>query len=295
MPFDPLHRKSFSGLAFRPEITQGAILSGLKLPRYEVGSHFGFLITARCDLAHVRTDTVNFLPIISLDNWLSFDCPISIILSRLLNLEDELAGTFNSISPAIRDMVNQDWIKGYELFVRDDAGVQQALKDKLRSRVEEYAQLTDILENKSDSPTEIATAYAEISKFRELIDRSKQKKITALLENKILDAHFLPVLHPSEKLTNGPGYVVMFRQIISLPGKLLEILKRGVDSEDSVSLPLRAQASQAITFPAEIISNIKSPYVEFILQRFAHVFGRIGVSDCSEQYKKWLLNTHSEG
>lgn len=294
MPFDPLQRRTPSGLAPRHDLTQGALVSGLRLPRYGSGSYSGFLITARCDLAHVRTDTVNLLPIVPLAEWIRFDGCIVILLARLLALDSRIDEIAETLPPALRSIIGSDWKVGYDLFIADSPDIPANTKQRLRACVEEYDALHRILNASGDSPSAIANAIATDPVFRDLVARETPKKISALLENKILDAHFLPVIRPNEPLANGPGYVILFRQILAIPGALLPALKAGLASPDDLSEPLRAPAAQSLVFPAELVANVTSPYVEHILQKFSNVFARVGVTDCSKRYRDWLVTTACE-
>ena len=269
------------------------MVSGLQLPRYGAGSYYGFLITARCDLAHVRTDTVNLLPIVPLTEWLKFDACIVILLARLLALEGELTELAEGLSPALPSMIGGDWKVGYELFVRPESSFDISVKSKFSSRAEEHESLRDVLMISSESPKRIASALSSCESFRRLVERERSKRVLALLENKILDAHFLPVVQPSEQLNSGNGYVVLFRQVLSLPGRLLEVLRDGAAGVEDIPDSLRQQAESNLTFPSGVVANVASPHVEHILQRFANVFGRVGVADCSKRYKDWLVKTTS--
>lgn len=293
MPFDPLRRKTAAGLAAPPEVTQGALIGGLRLPRYGDGSYYGFLITARCDLAHVRTDTVNALPVVPLREWLMFDGCISAVFSRLLNLESRLEELGESLPGPLGDLVRQDWAAGYGLFVVDNADVDKDLKERIRAALEEYTEFRGVLAS-CDSPQGVVKALASSIRFRELIERDREKKIAALIENRVLDAHFLPIVRNNEPLSEGPGYVIMFRQILSIPGLLLDPIKHGLRDFDGVPETLRAQAREHLVCPCEIVGNVASPHVEHVLQRFSNVFGRVGVADSSKRYREWLIKTTSE-
>lgn len=295
MPFDPLLRRTAAGLAPRPELTQGALVTGVRLPRYGSGSYFGFLITARCDLAHVRTDTVNLLPIVPLAEWLMFDGCIVILLARVLTLESRLAELAEALSPALRGLIGNEWKAGYELFIAADSTIDSGTKDKFHSALDEFSELSKVLQTKTESPSAVKHALATSKNFQSLVERERPKRIVSLIENKILDAHFLPVVRPSELLGEGPGYVILFRQILSFPGNLLEPLRLGVRSLDDLPDAIRTQAAENLTCPSEIVANVKSPHVEQILQRFANVFDRVGVVDCSKRYREWLVKKTCDG
>jgi len=218
-----------------------------------------------------------------------------ILLARLLALESRLEEIAETLAPGLRAMLVSDWKVGYDLFIEQNPEVDKSTKEKLRVCVDEFAVLSQLLQESSDSPAAIASALETCLSFRQLVERERPKKIAALIENKVLDAHFLPVIRPSESLGEGPGYVILFRQILALPGNLLAYLKDGLTSVDELPVPLKTLADQALECPSEIAANVASPHVEHILQRFATVFGRVGVADCSKRYREWLVNTVCEG
>jgi len=288
--FDPLRRRTPAGHVFRPLVTQGALVSGLRLPRYGSGSYFGFLITARCDLAHIRTDTVNLLPIVPVREWLDFDGAILILLGRLLTLEEKFADACAKLPEGLQSLIKDDWSEGFELFVKENADVDKQAKVQLEQIIEEASLLRQVLPTCAQGPAAIARASASYPAFQKLLQRERQKKLQALLENKISDCHFLPVVRTNESLSEAPGYVILFRQILSVSGTLLDPLSSGIAAIDALHPDLRAHAEEVLAPPSELLANVQSPHVESILQRFANLFARVGVEDSSEKYKSWLAN-----
>lgn len=267
---------------------------GLKVPRYGQGRYGGFLITARCDLAHVRTDTVNVLPVVPLVEWIMFDGCIGILLSRILALEARLEELIEGLDPSLKSLIGADWIPGYEQFIAPNTSWNPVEREKIRQAVEEYSELQAVLGSSCGRPVELKTALAKYPRFRKLIERERPKRLAALVENKVLDAHFLPVIRPEEELHKGPGYVVLFRQIATISGSLLDPLRRGIAAIEELPEPVRPSAARAILCPAEIVGNVASPHVEHVLQRFANVFGRVGVTNCTPQYRNWIVEQTCE-
>ncbi|MDP3178422.1 MAG: hypothetical protein Q8M76_11000 [Spirochaetaceae bacterium] len=293
MPFDPLVRQSSNGRAHRPELTQGAVVEGIRLPRYGSGSYRAILITARCDLAHVRTDTINLLPVVPLSEWIQYDGCIAITLSRILSLEGKIRDQLAKLPAELTSLMADDWLEGYRLFVEDSEDVHRDVKSKLRPLLEERAGLVEGLRSNAESPAKMQELLSANAHAGKIFKDSAVKKVTELMENKVLDAHFLPVIRPEERLSDGAGYVVLFRQIIALPGRLVVQLANGIASEGDVAGDLAQQARQLITFPAGVVANVCSPHVEHIMQRFSNVFGRIGVQDCSSSYKERIAGQYA--
>lgn len=285
VPVDPLVRR----MSPRAELTQGAVLLGLRLPRYgATGACGAFLLTARCDLAHVRTDTVNALPIVPLRDWLRFDASISALMARLLALRDKVQKQLQAVDGEFYDLLASDLVGGARSFVMTNESVPLGTKNRLSEILDEYGALQSILENHAGSAEALGRARASDERCARALSNLTQS-VERLVQHKLLDAHFLPVIRPEEPLHDAPGYVILFRQVIALPGRLVvELHQRGFGELDDVPLDLRAQARDLLTFPAGVVGNIASPHVEHILQRFANVFQRIGVDDHSAAFQAKL-------
>ena len=293
MSFDPLQRHDANGLAIQPYLTQGAVLDGIALPRYGQGRYAAVVITARCDVAHVRTDTLNVLPVLPISHWLRYDGRVVSAFGKLLAFEKTVSDLVRKLPTGLQDLMTGDWPESYASFVAPNQDVAPELKNKLKSAVEGHARLRNLLENGCASPSSLVTALSSDAELSAIIESTMKKKVPDLLENKVIEAHFLPVIRPEEPVDEGPGYVVAFRQILAFPGRLLDLMTKGFDSLDDVPPELKPVADQLLVFPAGIISNLASPHVEHLMQRFSTLFGRIGVDDCSDQYKSWVVEACS--
>lgn len=293
MPFDPLVRQTSNGRVHRPELTQGAVAEGIRLPRYGAGPYRAILITARCDLAHVRTDTINLLPVVPLSEWIQYDGCIAIVLSRILSVEGKIREQMAKLPAELSSLLSDDWLESYDTFIEGNEDVSRDTKNKLRPLLQERASLVEGLRSYAESPAKLRELVSTNAYVGKSFKDSASKKVVELMENKVLDAHFLPVIRPEERLREGTGHVVLFRQIIALPGRLVAHLANGIASEGDVSGDLVPLAQQFLTFPAGLAANICSPHVEHIMQRFSNVFGRIGVQDCSQPYKDRLAGQYS--
>lgn len=82
--------------------------------------------------------------------------------------------------------------------------------------------------------------------------------------------HYLPWIRESEKDSNG--FVCLFRQIHSLDIDVIDEIKVGIES---IKLFPKIENKGELTY---LYSQINSPDIEFIIQRFSSVFQRVGVN-----------------
>jgi hypothetical protein len=233
------------------------------------------------------------LPVVPLSEWIQYDGCIAIVLSRILSIEGKVREQMAKLPAELSSLLADDWLESYGMFIEGNDDVPKDIKSKLRPMINERASLMEGLRTYAESPTKMQDLVATNVHVGKVFKESASKKVTELMENKVLDAHFLPVIRPEERLREGAGYVVLFRQIVALPGQLAVRIANGVASEKDLPGDLVQQAQQFITYPAGLVANICSPHVEHIMQRFSNVFGRIGVQDCSQPYKDRLASQYS--
>ena len=279
MPIDPFIRFDKKGLVHKPQLTQGAIIQGLKFPSYSEKSYHGFLITARCDLAQLKTNTLNFLPIVPLEEWLQYSCAVSILQRRVLSLSQKIFTQIQKLDSALlsffRDELDMEVFNG---FVKENENYGKSDRNNIETQLINYTNLLAILgECRTHHDVKFLLTKHEL--FSKLYSRNKAKRIKDAIRNEDADVHYLPAIDTSSDLFMSDGYIVLLRHIISIPAEFFEMLEYGrleFDIEDHINDYLIA--------PAGVISNIRSPHVEHILQRFSLLYSRIGVEDYSEVY-----------
>ena len=106
--------------------------------------------------------------------------------------------------------------------------------------------------------------------------------IKELLTNALAEFHYLERSDIGEETR---GYVALMREIRFISAALGKRIAVGLDAEEFKSLAgtfspglnhIRFSAEHDFAMP---LSCVASPFIEFIMQRFANLFSRIGVAD----------------
>lgn len=121
-----------------------------------------------------------------------------------------------------------------------------------------------------------------------------KKELESLSENKV-EGFFLidnVVDYNGGKIDLGP-HVVLLRETHHISPELARKLKSGIDH---ASLSLVKGADRSLHFVNDgfsyILCNIKSPYIELLMQRFSNLFSRIGVDDPEKQMIEKFLDNY---
>ena len=115
-------------------ITQGTIFCCARAPRYNACHVHGLVITARCDVAQRKYPVLNYLPVVSLPDWLRHD-GLDILIDDELSTQN---GTMKSmlreanISPSLVSSVSLETIA--EVHFRTDQGTRNQIRLAIRFR-----------------------------------------------------------------------------------------------------------------------------------------------------------------
>jgi len=299
MSFYVIDRPSGTRPAPSPSLTQGAILQHIRVPRYAGRAQHGLLITARCDIEHVRSDSLTFLPVVPLTHWLLFDGALSILLSQVSKhrqTAQQLLRKLDANLSKVIDLDDDDWQNSLRRFTdaRDD--LDKPTLNLLRNTLVDLATLRAAYLQCAGDIDATQKVLQEAGPVSSLYKRLWSQKLDELLSDKILDAHFLPTIDMLETTEDTSGYVVLFRHVISVPGLVAPYLARGVWSETIQRNPdLGSKLAAYLDISPKrfiaIISNIQSPYLEYIVQRFVQTFSRIGSPDFTPQYRDHVKKT----
>lgn len=248
------------------EITQGSIITGCIASKYEGCQVWGCIITARCDLSNKKVGMVHYLPIVCFDDYLRKEILEDLKKEWIKELKSNLGNRMKEkgVSPSFLDRN-----LGYEDFdtlIRANFNkIREA--DKFMDDYKKFlgapnAAIGDII---SDSRGE--------GKLKQEIDR--------LVSNENTN-YYLIEDWSGDKNENQRYKVILLREIkeitlecaLSLPDGLLES-DISPDYLSGNSLSVSADSSNFYY----VDSEINSPFIEHILQRFSNNFIRIGVED----------------
>lgn len=240
------------------EFTQGAILNCLKTD--EKNKAFGLVISARCDIAHRKSKTILCLPIYPLSEWMEKIGKPEILSSSKKQIERIYQQILASNNLSLRSFE----VYGYERTI-----AALTAKGAKKQDIDEIEKLRPYLEK------------AQFIPKLKALKEAHNRLLDSVWRNVRMDSHFIERVQPDESVH---GYVVDFTQPITLTRSLLDELALGVErfKYERDSSGVYAQIFLGELDQGEIISILKSPYIEQILQRFTHYYSRIGTSDIAD-------------
>lgn len=244
-------------------LSQGTIFTCAKAERYSEQVVHGLVITARCDIAQDKFPVLNYVPVVTLDNWLMVD-GFDIIRERA---ERESRGK-------LRGFLKTQGLAESILIAQSLHDIYDSLLPTLKKK--EPDQLKAII-----AQIELSTINhrTKISEFFSEFDHIKCTLIEELIHHKVNGYYFLPNVYIDE---SKRGYVVLLREATFVPREVAPLIAHGVDlptlkaSETPNILNCLNFSIDDFAMP---ISQVPSPEIEHILQSFSMMFGRIGLAD----------------
>lgn len=247
------------------EITQGSIITGCIADGYTGCDVHGCVITARCDLAHSKIDTVHYLPMVCFKDWLHKEMASYIRAGYAKDLKSRLTTQLEHL------------------------GLEPGIIERrlLRHDIEK------VIERNMSKPKEKKTFMENYDKWLavqnlEMKQILSEKSGLKLLENEI--NRMVGHSHGNFYLIEGwksasddlRFMVILLRDVKHLTWDCASALPNGILEEEKDEaffmgnmLAKTPDKRQMYYVDAEI----KSPFIEHILQRFANNFLRIGVDD----------------
>lgn len=255
------------------EFTQGTIFSCATAENYPNHSVCGLVITARCDAAQDKAPIYNYVPVVSLTDWIVAD-------GGQIALERAVADCENSL----RNILSQAGISDTLLASKSASEIHDThLIKKVGQDRKWAAKCSDFLElAKSRSELRIAIDSDNRIEKQRLLTRSKKFVDTVIRElagNRLLGYYLLrgvPNIH-NEAVGD---YVALLREIHHIPSPMAKKIARGLSKDDIVGqtdAPCpRFFGEDDYSMP---VARLKSPWIEHLIQSLTMVFARIGVED----------------
>lgn len=248
--------------------TQGSIFAGLRAA--DGSGRNGIVITARCDIAHKKSKSIICLPIYRLEDWLILRGNEEIAEqseTAIKNMASEILNKYNINSRAI-EIYGID--RTFEIL--DSYGIKRDDRIKLQT-------LCPFLTNRDPN-----------SKIK-LLTENRKKLIESIIKNNRTETFFLERIHPGGEAI---GYVIDLAEPTCVSQKALEELSKGLEyakynrnSEDDYRNIIVKKGEQA-----RIFSNLQSPYIELLLQRFSAFYSRIGTPDITKSDLEQVRRLH---
>ncbi|MBB2684375.1 UNVERIFIED_ORG: hypothetical protein GGD47_001952 [Rhizobium etli] len=253
------------------QLTQGTIFSCAYANAYEDREVLGFVITARCDIDQDKFPILNYLPVVSMDDWLEKD-GFDILLSRT---KSELVGQISSVMTAAnlpRSLLNSQSIESIR-----GAFFTEPYESKIfRSNAPRFGELVD-----KELELGVITSERKVKRLYEFSEKLASAMLRELVLHKLGGHYFLP-----QSVDGGPdtGYVILLREVQNLPRDLAVAIARGLDEDEAAKFKKTTAISFAKEKFAMPVGQLTSPAVEHVLQSFATLFGRIGLEDHQKEY-----------
>ncbi len=271
MPFTRPHLKPST----YGNITQGTVFSCGYAARYEDRTVYGLTITARCDVAQQKYPVLNYVPIVTLSDWLRRD-GLDIIIEQE---ENDLSGRIKAILR--QSNISSEILLSIPLEEIAKTHFPTDTKDKRHSKInsnfsEISKKLITVRELKNkENPNIIYQWFVNNSESR------IRDIITRLSQHSVLGHYLLETL--SHRGDEKYGYVCLLREVTTLPRVISEKIGKGLDKKTHDDLCKKYMYSNRLIINQDELSmpvvEIGSPTIEHILQCFSNLFGRIGISD----------------
>jgi hypothetical protein len=258
-------------------ITQGTVFCGACAEEYPGRPVWGVVITARCDTTHEKTPIVNYLPVVTVEDWLQSH-------GGLLSIDREYAEAKNKLknllvkkqlSETLLEVHSPSQIAEFNFAYPDDSTGQKAAKerkeaDDARAIALRLNDLADCLGGPLPNREIIGPLVATCIRSAELV-------VKELVSHRLAGYYFLPSLGRLTEQASEKGYVVLLREVHHIPRQTVSRLISGV-SKDESDAPARSLRFDCFDF-AYPVAELQSPWTEHLMQVFCNLFGRIGVAD----------------
>ncbi|WP_444993895.1 hypothetical protein [Aliikangiella sp. IMCC44359] len=265
-------------------ITQGSIFNHAVNEDYNDKDDLGLVISARCDVANKKSEKFSYLPVVNLKKFV-----FSVVAPKLLR--EQANNELNKIQSLVLNADGDPEV--VELY-----GIETAIKTVIENEKNKNKALA-ALENIDKIESLLKMNWNELEQLGldVIPNKSFEKEIKNLSQNKT-EGYFLidqvKDFNDNNKVL-GP-HVVFLREIHHIKASICEELKTGLlhDSflnDSSVTKSLQLEQEQM----SYVLCNIRSPYIELIMQRFSNLFCRIGVKDPDPNLANELNNVHVWG
>lgn len=254
-------------------ITQGTVFCCARASRYEKCTVQGLVITARCDVAQRKYPVLNYLPIVSLPDWLRRDGLDILVETEIKRQSGDLHRLLldKNISPSLASSIPIDTIADTHFPHEQGSRSDRKLAQQFRGHI---ALMKTFCSVRQRSPDNIYSWFCDNrpSEVQAIIHR--------LSRHMVLGHYFLESLNPETQ--QSPGFVCLLREVFTLPRPIAERLGSGLTAEECSALCDESNI-MGLSFDKEDfampIVEITSPTIEHILQSFSNLFGRIGVPE----------------
>jgi hypothetical protein len=266
------------------EICQGLIFSCAQAEEYAGTDVFGFIVTARCDITHDKVHIYNYIPIVSLDDWLKIDGTRIILEQTKKNALNNVTNIFKNLrlSPDLLTSVESERI----IAMIEDKHSSKTNKKTIDKLKLEFRKIKEI------DNYDIALSRS-VSNLSNLANSAIEDVLKRLFNHNLPGYYFLDDIEHDGKHT---GYVLLLREVRMIPAEIMKIVTQGVDEEEA-----KIRFGQDVTYfkfseswnYVYPVGKLSSPETEHVLQCFSLLFTRIGVEDINRSYTEQMIEHYS--
>lgn len=258
------------------QITQGTIINGIRSERYPNIPCYGVIISARCDIANCKIPKIHLLSALSVGQWIE-EVGIRLAFEEILKIKrNELKkwAENHNINFSILDSFSIQEINK-NIAVAEKKSRQDAIQNKWI----EYLNLKELLSEQ--------LIPFEHPSYKDAQKKAKDK-FKDILNEKNVHYCFVPAAAYCKTEQKGGGIVVDLLDLYQYPLGLMEKLQKNeldvmvLQPDECAALNEKVFLEQPDDF-VTIIAQIKSPWIEWLMQRFSFSFIRIGVDKPSDE------------
>lgn len=267
-------------------LTQGTIITGMRSRKYKNINCSGIVISARCDLANYKVTKIYYLTAVSVDDWLISDEGFSEALSsRISSLESNLQNKLEKAGldwNTLKEFTEDD----FRTVVTDgDVGLK---KDAEKS-------IDDFITYKK-----YVSSSLPILERKELL-KQQQKSVTDYLlkiaNGTVMHYAYIPEDAYWENSCIHKGLIVDLQELESISLKAAETLSKCEMDIKSSSLTVEEIENYDIQFylknpPGYALAecDVRSSWIEYLMQRFSNSFIRIGVDSLTKEHIQTIFD-----
>ncbi|MGN0181142.1 MAG: hypothetical protein ACI4DP_01820 [Candidatus Ornithomonoglobus sp.] len=263
------------------QITQGTVITSIRSVKYSGINCFGIVISARCDLANDKLQKVFYLAAIDFGEW---------ILSKS-GFKSVSRSSLNNISSSLKDTMERnglDWdtIKSFSLCEFNtviDSEIHKK-KDDIKKKFEKYKKYSDN-----------NISFDERKDFL----RENKKDVINFVTNVVNGQNSHYVYIPSEAISMEikDGLMIDLQEldyfnideIRALNNCSIDVENKDLTNEQKTEYNKKffIYDSPGYSIP---LCDIKSPWIEYLMQHFSNLFARIGVHNPSKENVEEIIN-----
>ncbi len=257
-------------------ITQGTLIYGLRSEKYPNIPCYGIIISARCDLANCKISRAYVISALNVEEWVNqigLNLAIEELIKTKSNYLKDWSLKHNINFHIIEDFSLEEIIKNIK-----DKEIKIKNQDLLYKKWEEYLEYKKMLNNKA-----IITEHAYYKKIL-LKARDKLKEIS---NEKNTHFCYISVSEYNNTSSSKEGIIVDLLDLYQFPMELVERLEKDeldyliLKPEERISFNKSTFLEDETDF-ITVIGQIKSPCIEWLMQKFSFSFIRIGIDKPSD-------------